>query len=306
MVFFSVIISVYNKEKCIKNTIESVLNQSFKDFEVIVINDGSTDNSQKIIQSFKDKRIKLITTKNQGASKARNTGIQEASANFIALLDGDDTWEGSYLQDMHNAIRTFPKLEVFTCGISQKYENKTVPVTYSFEQKDLYGKHNFFEASKKYALITSSSIVFNKNVLIKTGIFDTSIVSGQDTDLWIRFGLHYDILFINKRLVYYNFNSSSLSNTTFELTKKLKFDKYVDEEKQNKNLKVFLDRNRYSMAILSKLQNDQSHFDYYSSHLNSNNLSLRQRLLLKSPKWLLKLLLKIIALKGEKIYYPNN
>lgn len=304
--FFSVIISVYNKAEYIKNTINSVLNQTYKDFEIIIINDGSTDDSEKIIKIFKDKRIRLITTKNQGASKTRNTGIKEASSNYIALLDGDDTWKAEYLQYMHNAINKFPSIKIFTVGISQKYKNNIVPVVYSFKQTELYGIHNYFEASKGYTLITSSSVVFNKTILRKTGLFDTSIVSGQDTDMWIRFGLYFDIVFINKQLGHYNFNTSSLSNTTFELSKKPKFDKYLIEEKENKDLKVFLDRNRYSMAILSKIQNDENHFSYYTSSLDLENLSFRQNLLLKSPKWLLNLLLKVKSLRGEKIYYPNN
>jgi len=282
------------------------LNQSFKDFEVIIINDGSTDNSEKIIKSFVDKRIRLITTGNQGASIARNTGIMEASSNYLALLDGDDTWETSYLQHIYDAIHKFTDIKIFTVGVAQKYAEKTVPVTYNFKQTQLYGIHNYFESSKKYTLLTSSSVVFNKSILTKTGLFDTSIVSGQDTDLWIRFGLNYNIVFINKKLAYYNYDASSLSNTTFELNKKLKFNKYLNEEKENKNLKVFLDRNRYSMAILSKLQNDKSNFSYFVSHLDAKNLSLRQKFLLKSPKWLLQVLIRLKSIKGEKIYYPKS
>ncbi|SDH77845.1 glycosyltransferase family 2 protein [Winogradskyella thalassocola] len=306
MAFFSVIISVYNKEKHIQHTIESVLNQSFKDFEIIIINDGSTDNSEAVINSFDDHRLRLLSIKNQGASNARNTGIKAATTDYIALLDGDDTWDTSYLQYMYDAILKFPKLKVFAAGIAQKYENKVVPVAYNFQQQELYGAHNFFEASQKYSLITSSSVVFKKSITDKTGLFDTSIVSGQDTDLWLRFGMHYDVVFINKVLVYYVFNSASLSNTTFDANKKPKFDKYYKEEQQNTSLKKFLDRNRYSMAILSKVQHDKTLFNYYTSHLDSSNLSFRQNFLLHSPEWLLKLLIKIKSLKGEKIYYPKS
>lgn len=304
--YFSVIITVYNKAEYIKNTINSVLNQTYKDFEIIIVNDGSTDSSEGIIKTINDQRIKLITIENQGVSNARNIGINEASANYLALLDGDDSWETTYLQFMYDAICNFPNIKIFTAGLAQRYESKIVPVNYSFNQKGLYGTYNYFEASKAYSLIHSSSIVFNKSVLAKTGLFDTSIVSGQDTDMWIRFGLYFDIVFINKQLANYNFYASSLSNTTFELSKKSKFDKYLNEEKENKDLKAFLDKNRYSMALLSKLQNDKKHFAYYTSHLNTDNLNLKQNLLLKSPKWLLRLFLKIKSLKGEKIYYPNS
>ena len=304
--YFSVVISVYNKAHFVSETLNSILNQDFTDFEIIIVDDGSTDNSLEVLNSFTDDRISIFSTKNQGASKARNTGIKKTSANYIALLDGDDIWKTSYLQYMHDAICKFPDIKIFTAGIAQNYDNKVVPANYSFKQKTLYKTHNYFEASKGYSLIHSSSVVFNKSILAKTGLFDTSIVSGQDTDLWIRFGMYYDILFINKLLAHYNHYPLSLSNTTFELSKKPKFDKYLDEEKENKSLKSFLDKNRYSMAILSKLQNDKKHFQYYTLHLNPKNLNFKQNLLLKSPKWLLKLLLKMKSLKGEKIYYPNT
>ncbi|WP_179333231.1 glycosyltransferase family 2 protein [Winogradskyella costae] len=306
MAFFSVIISVYNKEKHIQHTIDSVLTQSFIDFEVIIINDGSTDKSEDIINRFNDQRIKLLSIKNQGASNARNTGIKAATSDYIALLDGDDIWETSYLQYMYDAIRKFPEIKVFTVGIAQKYDHKVVPVPYSFKQTELYGIHNYFKASKRYTLITSSSVVFKKSAIEKSGVFDTSLITGEDTDMWIRFGLHFEILFINKLLAYYNYDAYSLSNRTFDLEKKPNFDTYFEQEKNNRFLKGFLDRNRYSLAILSKLQGDKKNFLYYTSHLDTNNISIRQRLLLKSPKWLLQLLLKLKSLIGEHLVYPEN
>ena len=304
--FFSVIITVYNKAHFIKNTLDSVLNQTFKDFEVIIINDGSTDTSAKIINTFKDQRLKLISTPNQGASVARNTGINEAKYNYIALLDGDDTWDLTYLEHIRNVIGKFPDYKIFTTAVSEKYEHKTIPVVYNFEQKELYGVHNYFDASKKYSLLTSSSVVFHKSILEKTGLFDSSIISGQDTDMWIRFGMYYDIVFINKQLATYTYNATSLSNTTFGLDKKPKYDKYYQDEKKNKPLKAFLDRNRYSMAILSKLQDDKKSFNYYLSHIEMHNLNLRHKILIHSPKWVLRLLLKLKSLKGGKLYYPEN
>lgn len=304
--FFSVVITVFNKEKFIKDTLNSVLNQTFKNIEVIVINDGSTDRSVELINSFKDQRLKLISTPNQGASTARNTGIREAKSNYIALLDGDDIWDLNYLKHVSDAIDKHPDYKIFTTAVAQKFEQKTIPVVYNFNQDCLYGIHNYFEASKKYSLLTSSSVVFHKSVLEKTGYFDPLIISGQDTDMWIRFGLYFKIVFVNKLLVAYNYNATSLSNTTFGLDKKPKYDKYFQNEKDHQELKVFLDRNRYSMAILSKLQDDKKSFNYYLSHIELGNLNLRHQILLHSPKWLLQLLLKLKSLKGGKIYYPEN
>ena len=105
--FFSVVVTVYNKSNFIESTIKSVLNQSFKRFELIVVNDGSTDNSEELIKTFKDSRLQLITTRNQGASNSRNLGIEKANCDYIALLDGDDTWDSEYLKTVSEAIAKF-------------------------------------------------------------------------------------------------------------------------------------------------------------------------------------------------------
>lgn len=90
---FSIVIPLYNKEKSITTTINSVLNQTCGDFELIIVNDGSTDTSLEIVQSIKDERIRIINQKNGGVSSARNQGIIEAKFDWIAFLDADDLWE---------------------------------------------------------------------------------------------------------------------------------------------------------------------------------------------------------------------
>src|SRR5690606_8126065 len=95
---FSVIIPLYNKENFVAATIDSVLAQSFSDFELIVVDDGSSDNSGQIVQSYTDKRITYIRTENRGVSSARNLGIEKASADYITFLDADDLWKPDFLQ----------------------------------------------------------------------------------------------------------------------------------------------------------------------------------------------------------------
>ena len=94
---FSVVIPLYNKEDYIGKTIQSVLHQTYSEFEIIVVNDSSTDRSLKVVESFKDSRIKIYTIPNGGVSIARNYGIQKATHEIIALLDSDDVWEDNYL-----------------------------------------------------------------------------------------------------------------------------------------------------------------------------------------------------------------
>lgn len=303
----SVIISVFNKEQYIYNTIQSVLNQTFSDFEIIIINDGSTDQSETIIKTFTDARIHYIKQPNKGAATARNTGIAKANTNFVALLDGDDTWHNTYLESIINAKNNFPEALVFASAVAHKYDTELVPVPYNFKIDGKISIKNYFKNSKKHSLLTSSSTAFKTDILLTTGNFDTSIKSGEDTDMWIRIGLNFPIVFINKILVYYNYSDSSLSNTTFNLSAKPKYDKYDAEEKNNPEVKAFIDKNRYSLALLSRLQNDNQAFNFYHSKIDRSSLTLKQNILINSPKWILKALLQLKALKGKKVYYmPLN
>ncbi len=109
---FSIVIPVHNKEKYIYKTLNSVLNQTYPHFELILVDDGSVDNSGNICDQYAlaDSRIKVIHQKNGGVSNARNTGIKAASNNLIAFIDADDFWKEDYLERMSDLIKKFPKI----------------------------------------------------------------------------------------------------------------------------------------------------------------------------------------------------
>ncbi|CDF80229.1 glycosyltransferase (GT2) [Formosa agariphila KMM 3901] len=302
--FFSIIIPLYNKQKHITNTISSVTNQSFKDFEVIIINDGSTDQSLALVNTITDSRLKVYNITNHGVSYARNYGIKKANSDNIALLDGDDFWHTDYLKTMYNLIKKFPEEAVFSCAIAHHYSSKTSTVPYNFKLDDNVEVKNYFKNSVRHSLLSSSSIVFKKAILSKTDWFDESLKSGEDTDMWIRIGINYPIVFIAKVLVYYVYDDSSLSNTSFDITYKPKYDNYLSEESKNRDVKIFIDKNRFSMAILSKLNANTSAYNFYRTHLDVGNLKTSQKILLFCPAWLLKVLLKLKALSGKKVYFP--
>ena len=303
--YFSVIISVYNKEPQISQTLNSVINQTFEDIEIIIVNDGSTDQSLDVIKQFKDSRLIIVDQENHGASHARNQGLKIANGIFIALLDGDDFWELSFLETISDTISKNPDESVFTTAIAHKYDATIVPVSYSFEMNKSILVLDYFEASQDHSILSGSSAVFKKSILPNTGNFNESIKSGQDTDLWIRFGIHYPVIFINKVMVYYVYNKTSLSNTTVNLNDKPNYNTYNEEEKNNVYLKKFLDRNRFSLAVLSKLNGDETSFTFYKQSITVKNLTFKRRILLYSPKWLVNLLLKLKALGGKKTYYQS-
>lgn len=297
MPFFSVIIPVYNKESYIQQTIESVLSQDFVDYEIIIINDGSTDNSEEKLKQFSDSRIRYFYQKNLGVSVARNFGINLSQSNFITFLDADDYWYPNFLQTMYHNIKRFPEQKVFSAGIEIEYSKKKILKSqYSIIKTGDCELVNYFKSSYKETVICTSSAVFDKIVFETAGNFDVTMRSGQDTDLWIRIGLQYDILFCWEILARYVHDPHSLSKIPEYINSKVNFSKFHEMENKNYNLKKFLDLNRYSLAIKCKLNNDIVHFNKFYKDIHLKNLSLKKKVLLRTPRFILKFLL-ILQLK---------
>ncbi|HUH27400.1 glycosyltransferase family 2 protein [Gelidibacter sp.] len=283
--FFSVLISLYNKENFIKSTLESVRAQTFHDFEIIVVNDGSTDGSEAVVQSISYHRIRYFKQDNKGAASARNAAISNANGKYFALLDADDLWQENYLETIHQLILSYPNQKVYATAVSIETANGEIRSVYSIKNitdGEIY-LVDYFESSYINTLLTSSSTVVHPSVFAKTGTYDTSIKSGQDTDLWIRIGIHYKIVFINLPLVTYRYGKESLSNKIKRVVDKPKFDNYTDLEAVNPSMKKFIDLNRFSMAILSKLENDQISFNRFEKAIDYKNLNKKQQFLLKQP-----------------------
>lgn len=300
--FFSIVMSVYNKAKFISGTIQSVLDQSYKDFEIILVNDGSNDSSLEIINGFEDSRLRVVDQPNLGAAAARNTGIKQSEGKFVALLDGDDLWKTQYLAEMHRAILDNPEIDVFSCAIAHLIKQKAIPVPYNPKLR-LDAIVDYFEGSSKHSILTSSSIVFNSNILSTIGYFNEDLETGEDTDLWIRIGIKYKIYFLSEQLVYYVGNSSSLSNNSFDISKKPLFNNYKKQEARNKYLRRFLNRNRYSMALMSKIHKDKCNFEYYYSEISLSELTIKEKIFLITPRPILNILLTILSARGKKPYY---
>ncbi len=293
MPFFSVIIPVYNKEKFIENTIKSVLQQSFVDFELILVNDGSTDESVTKIENFSDNRITFYTKENGGASCARNFGLEKAKGNYITFLDADDYWYPDFLQEMASSIEEFPNHKIFSAAIEVENEKVVFPSQYSIKKSSEREIVNYFIASMKTTIICTSCAVFDKSVFEKVGHFDTEIKSGQDTDMWIRLGLHFPIVFTWKILARYVYDPNSLSRKKEYSNKNFNFDKFNAVEKTHPDLKRFIDFNNFSLAIRSKLINDKKNFSLYYKKIDLNNLPMRKRILLELPAIALRTLLKV-------------
>lgn len=199
---FSVIIPLYNKEKYIERCLQSVINQSYKDFEIIVVDDGSTNESASIIKKqFPDKNVNLIQQPNQGVSAARNKGIDFAKQPYIAFLDADDYWHLKYLESMHDVITNEKQVTIIGAHYTR---TKEIIDDYDTIILDYSRINNYFNIAIKNTLFSSSSTVINKSFFDKNEGFNIELKRGEDIDVWLRASLHAPVFYINNTLVYYS------------------------------------------------------------------------------------------------------
>ncbi len=291
---FSVVISVYNKERYISKTIRSVLSQTFTDFEIIILNDGSTDKSEDEILSFSDSRIYYFSEKNQGAGAGRNFVINKAKGDYIALLDADDVWFPFYLEEQNRLISKYPNEVVFATNSEFLNNGRIIKKEYSIDvnrQKDLVV--NFFESSYMSSIINSSSTVIKNSAIKKIGKYNPLIKSGQDTDFFIRLGLLFPIVFSSRVCVQILIIKNSLSRRTKSISEKANFNEFEEFEKNNKPLKKFIDLNRFSICLLAIKEGNKKGYYENLNKIDLDNLNKKQQFLLKQHRFTILLLMKL-------------
>ncbi|MCB1159960.1 MAG: glycosyltransferase, partial [Leptospiraceae bacterium] len=195
----SIIIPSYNREEYLISCIDSVLEQSFQDFELILVDDGSVDNSFKLMQSYqeKDKRVICIEQEHSGVSRARNTGIYKSKGEWIAFLDSDDTWHPEKLEKQlaYHSLHT-------DCQISQTEEiwirnGKRVSPGKKHKKEEGF----LFAKSLELCCITPSSVLLHRSLFEKYGVFDEKLVSCEDYELWLRISSKKKIGLISELLL---------------------------------------------------------------------------------------------------------
>jgi glycosyltransferase involved in cell wall biosynthesis len=201
----SVIVPLYNKEEYVKRAIDSVLAQRYIDFELIVINDGSTDNGPKIVKQIKDHRLRIIDQLNSGVSAARNRGIREAKSELIAFLDADDEWLPDFLETVVRLADRFPDARAFITGYlllkgdEHGYRNISIG-----GENEKYGCY-FDLICKGVDICSSSSIAVRRSVFDRAGTFRVGYKLGEDLDMWFRIGLHYKFVCSPKICALYHY-----------------------------------------------------------------------------------------------------
>ena len=207
---FSVIIPLYNKAPYIRKALESVLAQTYTDYELIIIDDGSTDGSAEIAEAFLQDlpasrlsplAFRLIRQANSGVSAARNNGFSVSSAEYIAFLDADDWWEPTYLERMAQLIADYPDAGLYTCNYVYYKPGKThvalnIPTGYINYPKAYY-------ESNAMPVLTDTAMI-PRHVYEKMGGFPVGIKLGEDFLLWSKIALRYPVAFLNEPLAWYN------------------------------------------------------------------------------------------------------
>lgn len=195
----SVVIPLYNKEKLIANTLQTVFDQTFRDFEIVIVNDGSTDGSADVVRGIDDPRIRLIEQSNGGVSAARNRGVAESRGEYIAFLDADDEWKPDYLATQYALAEKYPQCSVFAVNYEfRDTQGKTTPTIIRklpFNEEDGVLTNYFEVASCSHPPICSISIMVRKNAIESIGGFQVGIKSGEDLITWARLAVKYDIAY---------------------------------------------------------------------------------------------------------------
>ncbi len=252
----SVVIPLYNKAPYIARALNSVLAQTFQDIEVIVVDDGSTDDGAEVVRQFDDPRIRLIQQENRGVSAARNRGIEAARAELVAFLDADDEWLPGFVETVLRLRRKFPEAGVYATAISTAHNGTIKHSRYrSVPSPNWEGMITDYFRSLICGdcVLCSSSVAIPRDILQEMNGFITGAKWGEDLDLWGRIGLRYPIGFsaLYCSVIHVTSKSSEKIYSRVTITRENPFIKSARTAIKGKT-DIIADR-RYLMLYLEKI-----------------------------------------------------
>lgn len=209
----SVIIPTYNRADVIENSIRSVLNQSYTEHEILIVDDGSTDDTESVIESFHDERIRYIKLpENKGVAAARNEGIRQAKYDYIAFQDSDDYWKKEKLEKQMSFLTTMPEIGLLYCPYEcKKADGSTIIVPN--DSIPIYEKQgNIYEYMLRRNTIGTPSVLLRKECLDKSGMFCETLTCLEDWELFLRISKDYKIAFQCEPLLYVNLSTDGVSH----------------------------------------------------------------------------------------------
>ncbi|AZQ43684.1 glycosyltransferase family 2 protein [Nonlabens ponticola] len=307
-----VVIPVYNKASTLQRAVESAVNQTYAAREVLIIDDGSNDGSERIADQLVNEKIRVIHQNNQGVSAARNAGIAYAQENDftqIALLDADDYWTNEHLATIKELFEKFPTAQVFATNYLLKRKRKTLETKFSnlknSEPQVLL--EPFFKYNYLNPTLRCSSIVIETSALEKVGLFNTDYTHFEDIDWFIRIGIHLKIAFSKKITLYVDESAENRSNKVAMSQRRYPdFSDYDDYASTNNALSKYLSLNRYGIAIAYRLVNDISGAHKYQNIVDVNHLTKKQQSLLKMNRIQLKSLRKTQRILGNLGFHVRS
>lgn len=204
----TVLMPVYNCEKYIGAAIDSVLNQTFKDFELLIVNDGSTDNTQKVIETYSDPRIVLINKPNGGVSSALNTGLAAARGEYIARFDADDICVSTRLQKQYEFMKSHP--DYILVGSDADYITEEGDYIYYYSTP-WHTNDEIRERIMEYCPFIHSAVMYLKEAVVSLGGYEVKAHTFEDYFLWTKLVRKGKVCNINEPLIKVRFNASSVT-----------------------------------------------------------------------------------------------
>ncbi|MGB7414144.1 MAG: glycosyltransferase family A protein, partial [Thermosynechococcaceae cyanobacterium] len=254
----SIIIPAYNVMCYLPSTVDSVLDQTFKDFELIIVNDGSSDNIVPWSSNLKDLRVKFISQENKGAQIARNVGLENATGDYIALLDADDLWEPTKLEKQVSYLDKHPDIGVVYTwtGLIDEQGSSLGRIVASQAHGNVWEK-----IVVRDDILCSSSVALIRAECFETvGYFDPDLEGFQDWDMGIRLAFKYQFGVIKEILTFYRHRSNSMSRSrSIEGTRETSMEVIEKSFKSAPANYQYLKRKSYSYVYLSQswMQIDQ-------------------------------------------------
>jgi len=196
----SVIIPTYNSEKFIPCSVASAINQTYPNIEILIIDDGSTDNTKKVVQQLSNPTVRYIKQTNGGPSAARNNGMRQSNGQYIAFLDVDDAWEPSKVAEQVTFFENGNNLSIVATGYTRCDADlrpiESISLDTSLKGKGIISFRLLLEKNR----MPTPSIMIKKEILDQSGVFDENIDFGEDWDLWVRIAQHGEIGYIQTPL----------------------------------------------------------------------------------------------------------
>lgn len=303
MALFSIIMPLYNKALYVRKAIESVVDQTYKDWEMVVVDDGSTDDSANIVATIHDERIRLVRQANTGVSSARNQGVTISAREvpftppYLCFLDADDWWEPTFLEEMAALIERHPDAGIYGTGywIVKNGKKRLAPI--GVDKGFVEGDINYCQVYARTLCmpLTSISVCIPRKIFGEAEGFPYGITLGEDFLLWLRISLKYKAVLLNHPLANYNQDVDIVHRGTHHLHPPehhmlWQLKEYEPLEKTNPDYKQLIDNLRtYSLMnyLLDNQYREAARLELDKVDWSRQPSSIRR--LYHLPVWMLQL-----------------